>query len=173
MANRAAINTVLIIYGFCTTPQRNFILDSEGLDSWTSFTLVDYDDLPSIAKDASHHTGPFPIGVIKLKCLAAWKFWIKDLIQMSETHAATAFTRPTMMVYIQLYVAYTKAKDCNIEFVNGPQFDKEDWIGFETGTFECLASIQGNNGVPLSYLLRDNQLRPALTVSSLRKTKIL
>ena len=33
----------------------------------------------------------------------------------------------------------------------------DDWIGIKTGTEECLASIQGNNGVPLSYLLRDNR----------------
>ena len=32
--------------------------------------------------------------------------------------------------------------------------------------------MQGSNGVPLSYLLRDNRLRPALTVASLRETKI-
>ena len=145
MANRAAINTVLTICGFCTAPQRNFILNSEGLDNWTSFTLIDYDDLPSIAKNASRHTASFPIGVIKLKCLATLKFWIEDNIRMNETHAAAAFTQPTMMTYIQLNAAYVTAKDDNIEFVNGPQFKKEDWIGFETGTFECLAPIQGSN----------------------------
>ena len=91
---------------------------------------------------------------------------------MNETHAAAAFTRLTMMAYIQLYAAFAKAKDDNVEFVNNPQFDKEDWIGFETGTIEYLASIQGKNGVPLFCLLRDNRLCPALTVAFLRKLKI-
>ena len=121
MANRAAINTVLTICGFRIAPQRNFILDCEGLDSWTSFTLIDYDDLPSIAKNASRHTAPFAISIFQLKYLATLKFWIEDLIRMNGTHAAAAaFTRPTMLAYIQLYAAYTKAKDDNVEFVNGP-----------------------------------------------------
>ena len=126
MANRAVINTVLIIYGFRTASQRNCILDSEGLDSWTSFTLVDNDDLPSIAKNAFRHTAPFPIGVLKLKYLAALKFWIEHKIIMNKVHAAAAFTQPTMMAYIQLYATYAKSKDDNIEFANGPRFDKED-----------------------------------------------
>ena len=48
---------------------------------------------------------------------------------MNESHAAAEFTQATMRTYIQLYVAFVTAKDDNIEFVNGPQFDKEDWIG--------------------------------------------
>ena len=172
MSNQAAIYTILTVCGFQTAPQRNFILDSEGLDSWTSFTLIDYDDLPSITKNASRHTAPFAIGVLKQKYLAALKFWIEDVIQMNETHTAAAFTRQIMLNYVQLYAAYAKTKDDNVEFVNGPQFDKEDWIGFETGTFKCLASIQGNNGVPLFYLLTDDRLCPALIIASLRKTKI-
>ena len=172
MTNRAAINTVLTVCDFCTAPQRSFILDSKGLDSWTSFTLIDYDDLPIIAKNTSRRTAPFANGVLKQKCLATLKFWIEDVIRMNETHTAAEFTRQIMLDYIQLYAAYAKAKDDNVEFVNSPQFDKDDWIGLETRTFEYLASIQGNNGVPISYLLRDNQLCPALTVASLRKTKI-
>ena len=98
-------------------------MDSEGLNlnSWTAFTLIDYGDLPNITKNASRHTVPFQICVLKLKYLATLKFWIEDLIRMNGTHAAAAaFTRPTMLAYIQLYAAYTKAKDDNVEFVNGP-----------------------------------------------------
>ena len=36
-----------------------------------------------------------------------------------------------------------------MKMTNDPQFDPDDWIEFETGTKECLASIQGNTGVPL------------------------
>ena len=100
MANRAAINTVLTVYGFSTAPQRNFILLTEGLDSWIAFTLIDYDDFSSIAKNASRHTAPFSLGVLKQKRLAALKFWIEDMIRMNETHTAAAFTPQIMMDYI-------------------------------------------------------------------------
>ena len=36
-----------------------------------------------------------------------------------------------------------------LKTTNGPRFDPDDWIEFEAGTEECLASIQGNTRVPL------------------------
>ena len=79
------------------------------------------------------------------------------MIQMNKTHIAAVFTPQVMVDYIKLYASYIKAKVDSVEFVNGPQFHPDQWIEFETGTEEYLASIQGNNGVPLSYLLRDNR----------------
>ena len=77
-----------------------------------------------------------------------------------------------MVDCIELYAAYVKAKVESVEFVNGPQFDPDHWVEFETGTEECLTSIQGNNGVPLSYLLRDNRCQLTITVASDRNIKI-
>ena len=61
-----------------------------------------------------------------------------------------------MPEYIELYDVFVRAKDSSIKFVNGPQFDANDWVVFKTGTEECLSVIQSHNGVPLSYLLRDD-----------------
>ena len=85
MVNWQAINTVLTVCGFCTAPQQNFILDIKGLDSWTAFTLIDYDDFLSIVKNDSRHTAPFAIGVLKQKRLVTLKFWVEDMTRMSET----------------------------------------------------------------------------------------
>ena len=107
------------------------------------------------------------------KRLAPLKFWIEDVIRMNEiSHTATAFTPQILLEYTELYAAYVKAKVKSVEFVNGPQFDPDTWVDFETGTVECLSSIQGHNGVPLSYLLRDDNRRPVLTVASGRDIKI-
>ena len=65
-------------------------------------------------------------------------------------HAAARFTPQVMAEYIKLYDAFIGAKDSSIEFVNGPQFDANDCVVFETGTEECLSVIQSHNGVPLS-----------------------
>ena len=107
------------------------------------------------------------------KRLAALKFWIEDVIPMNEIpHTAAAFTPQIMLEYIKLYAAYVKAKVESVEFVNGPQFDPDHWVEFEIRTEECLASIQDHNGVPLSYLLRDNNRRHTFTVASDRNIKI-
>ena len=82
------------------------------------------------------------------------------MIRMNETHTAAAFTPQVMVYYIELYAVYVKAKVESVECVNGPQFDSDDLIEFETGTEECLVSIQG------SYLLRDKRRRPTITVAS-------
>ena len=171
--NRAEVNTALTVCGFSTVPQRNFITQAEGLNSWLAFTLIQYTDSASILKNASCHTPPFSLSVLKQKRLAALKFWIEDVIRMNEIpHTAAAFTPQILLEYIELYAAYVKAKVESVEFVNGPQFDPDTWVDFETGTGECLSVIQGHNGVPISYLLRDNTRRPVLTVASDRDTKI-
>ena len=120
MASWAAINTVLTVYGFSIGPQRNFILNTEGLDSWLAFKLIDHDDFSSISKNTSRHIPPFSLGVLKQKRLSALKFWIEDKARMSEVPAAADFTAPVLAEYIELYDAYVKAKVASVEFVNGP-----------------------------------------------------
>ena len=92
MAQQTAIPSVLTTCGFTLAPEGNFIMGNEGLDRWTNFTLIGYGDLASIAKSASRHTPPFSIGVLKLKCLTALKFWIEDKIRMNEPRVAAHFT---------------------------------------------------------------------------------
>ena len=148
-------------------------MTTEGLDSWIGFTSIDYEDFAGILKNASRHTPSFSLGVLKQKRLSALKFWIEDAIRMNElSHTAVAFTQQVMGDYIELYDAFVKEKVASVEFVNGPQFDSSDWVVFETGTAECLSVIQSHNGVPLSYLLRDDTRCPILTVVSDRDTKI-
>ena len=119
--NQAEINIALTVCGISTGPQWNFILPTEGFDSWIAFTLIDYTDFASISKNAFCYTAPFSLGVFKQKRLTALKFWIEDLIQMNETpHTAAAFTPQVMSEYIALYAAYVKAKVKSVEFVNGP-----------------------------------------------------
>ena len=165
--NQAEINTTLQVCGFTVVAQKNSILITEGFDSWVAFTSIDYDDFASISKNASRHTVSFLLGVLKQKRLSVLKFWIKDAIRMNELpHTAVAFTPQILVEYIELYDAFVKAKVASVEFVNGPQFDPSDWVVFETGTGECLSVIQSHNGVPLSYLLRDDTRRLILTVEN-------
>ena len=155
--NQAEIKATLQVYNFTAAPQRNFIFTTEGLASWVAFTLIDYADFVSISKNASRHTTPFSLGVLKQKCLAVLKFWIEDVIRINKLpHTAAAFTPQILTEYIKSYATYVKAKVESVEFVNGSQFDPDTWVDFETGTGECLFVIQGYFGVPISYLLRDD-----------------
>ena len=77
-----------------------------------------------------------------------------------------------MTDYIKLYTAFVAAQDENAEFVNGPQLDKDDWVTFETGTYDYLTSLQSSGGVKLSYMLRDELLCPTVTINSPWEMKI-
>ena len=106
-----------------------------------------------------------------MKMLTALKFWIEDKIRMDEPHVAGHFTLQVMTKYVSLYTAFVANKVENAEFVNGPQLDTDDWVNFETGTYECLTSLQGGGGVKLLYMLRDELLRPAITINAPRDLK--
>ena len=88
MAQRTAIGAVLTTCSFTLAVEHNFVMRNKGLDCWTAFSLIGYDDLESVAKNLSRHTVPFSIGVLKLKCLAALKFWTEDKTRMNEPHDA-------------------------------------------------------------------------------------
>ena len=124
MAQRTAITPVLTTCGF--TAQRTYIMTNEGLDRWTNFTMVDFDNLTNIAKQASCYTAPFTVGILKLKCLKALKFWIEDKIRMNERPVANHFTQDVLTNYIRLYAAFVAAIGDNVEFVVGLQLDANE-----------------------------------------------
>ena len=150
---RTAMINVLTTCGFGIAGKRNCIINNEGLDRFLSFTMISYEDLANIAKTASRHTPAFSIGVLKMKMLTALKFWIEDKIRMNGPHVAGQFTCQVMTEYVSLYTAFVANKIEDAEFVNGPQLDKDDWVNFETGTYEYLTSLQSSGGVKLSYML--------------------
>ena len=152
---RTAMINVLITCGFGIAGERNFTINNEGLDRFLSFTMISYEDLAHIAKMHLVNNLPpppaFSIGVLKIKMLTALKFWIEDKIRMNEPHVAGHFTRQVMTNYIKLYAAFVANKVENAKYVNGPQLDKDDWVNFEIGRYECLTSLQSSGGVKLSY----------------------
>ena len=55
---RTAMINVLTTCGFGIAAQRNFIINDEGLDRFLSFTMISYEDLAHITKNASRHPPP-------------------------------------------------------------------------------------------------------------------
>ena len=84
---------------------------------------------------------------------------------MYEPHVASQFTRDTITTYNRLYETFVASRDRGAP-IHGPQFDANDWNGFETGTIACLSSVQGRGGVPSSYMLRSDVLCPLITIAS-------
>ena len=129
-AQQTAIGHVVNTCGFTGFAQKDYIRDNEGLDRWINFTLIDCDYITIIAKSASRHTVPFTIGVLKLKCLKALKFWVDDKFRMNKTPTHGHFTRAVLQTYICLYASSILKTGDNVEFVVGPQLDVNDWNTF-------------------------------------------
>lgn len=54
--------------------------------------MIEFTDLIDITKLSSHNTTPFTVGVFKLKCLKALKFWIEDKLRMNKPLASAGLT---------------------------------------------------------------------------------
>ena len=61
MVQHTVIGAFLTTCVFILATKRNFVMGNEGLDSWTAFFLIGYNDLASIANNASRYTIPFSI----------------------------------------------------------------------------------------------------------------
>ena len=76
------------------------------------------------------------------------------------------FTAAVLHKYIQLYAVISDTLTNNVEFVVGPNLNPDDWDTFSNGTEECLALLLGNGGVPLSYMIWDDTLRPDIDLAT-------
>lgn len=54
----------------------------------------------------------------------------------------------------------------------GPNLNPADWHSFSNGSEESLGTLMGKDGVPLSYIIRDDNLRPVIGPTTTRATKI-
>ena len=166
MAVRTAMNSVLTKCGFSVTDQRTYLIDVKGLNCWTTFATIDFSDFGDIAKQTAQHTVPFTIGVVKIIALKALKFWIEDKGRMDEVRRHGSFTTAVLNEYIQLYTVISDTSTNSVEFVVRTKLDPMDWDTFANGTEEWLGILLGNGGVPLSYMIRDNTLRPDIDPST-------
>ena len=162
MAMPTAITSVLTVYEFTVAARQNYLMNTEGLDRWDAFTMIDLKDFGYVAKAATCHTQPFTVGVVKIKALKTLKLWIEDTGRMDEVTRQGSFIRAVLNEYPHLYAVISAAEKDYVEFVVGLKLDPDDWDTFVDGIEECLSTIIGNGGVPLSYMISDNTLRPVL-----------
>ena len=124
--------------------------------------MINFTDFSDIAKTATQHTTSFIVDDVKIKALKALKFLIEDKQRMDELKRHGDSNHAVLHKYVQLYTITSAAEKDNVEFVVGPKLYTLDWYTFANGTEECLVPIIGNVGVPLSCMIRDDILRPAL-----------
>ena len=79
---------------------------------------------------------------------------------MDEVICHIDFTTAVLHEYVQLYAVTSTTANDNVEFVVRQKHDPTDWDTFANGTEGCLGMLLGNGGVPLSYMIRDDPLRP-------------
>ena len=128
--------------------------------------MVDFDALATLRA-----TVPFDISATQLLRLLVLKFWIEDGIRMNEHRLASQF-RQNIDQYFQLYQTFVTARSNSDCVPHGRQFSLDNWNGFETEIKNCLGSILGRGGVPLSYIIRDNMDHPVIAPGSSRHNKI-
>ena len=79
---------------------------------------------------------------------------------MDEVRRHGDFTTAVLHEHIQLYAVISDTSTNNVKFVGNPKLNPDDWDTFANGIEEYLAMLLGNGGVPLTYMIRDDTLRP-------------
>ena len=111
VAERQQMIALLNMCNITIVRQVSFLIDNQGLSSFANIRLLEVSDFDQIASDTSSirpTVRAFQIGMFRLKCLKALKFWVDD--QINQGTAAnlidyTSFTRATRDEYILLAVS--------------------------------------------------------------------
>ena len=180
VAERQQMIALLNMCNITIVRQVSFLIDNQGLSSFANIRLLEVSDFDQIASDTSSirpTVRAFQIGIFRLKCLKALKFWVDD--QINQGTAAnlidyTSFTRATRDEYILLAVSARQTALGADEVALPPKFKPTQWISFGRTFDNYLQTKLGVNGIPLNYTIRNPTKAPTnLTAPTLSREQRL
>ena len=152
--------------GFNTDAQRSRILD-EAFGSFEDIRSTDESDIDAMVKDLTARAqanGRILVGIRRTKLLKGFAHWIQDFNRISGTPDIEGLNMRTFRealgvalrreeVHVNLLKQVKTAADASTP---GPLETERNWKSWEEKfTNYCRAHI-GANGVPLSYVIRQN-----------------
>ena len=166
---RRHIKASLIICGFESRECRDFIVDTE-FSTWRSFVSVYSHVIATLG--ARLAAAGFVVTATQMLNLSVLKFWVEDKYRMKENWIDSRDFEREIQQYFPIYQTFLIAQSTRHIIPNGPKFSVNDFTEFSLGTKEILQSVLGNGGAPLSYVIRNDKVRPRFTCDTTRRTKI-
>ena len=170
IAEHDQIMQVLHWIGFTNDNQKNSIFN-DSINSFSDLYSFSTSDITDMAKDyANRHTnnGRMHFGICRIKKLKAFMFWVQDFRRIDKAPTIegmneTDFLKQLDQALEQAKIRNQHREDSDIkskEASPGPLKSEKDWVDWESKFVNYLSTLTGVNGVPLSYIVRENELPP-------------
>ena len=155
---------------FTDNTQKNNIYE-DSINSYSDLYSFTQSDIADMAKDyASRNTnnGRIHFGIRRIKKLKAFVFWVQDFRRIDEDPTIEEMNQPDFLMELDQALERAKIRkqhrdDSDIkskEASPGPLKSEKDWVDWESKYINYLSTLTGVNGVPLSYVVRENDEAP-------------
>jgi hypothetical protein len=166
LTEETSIDQILYWIGFDVEASRNN-LRTQSLGTFSDMLSLNVKDVIAMGTDWAGRTvpnGKFHIGAIRLKYLQALIHWIQDFSRVSGTPSIVGLNKTTFKS--QLTRALTRAEirknlsdqaSITAKAASpGPLENERQWKQWEEKFVNYARSHIGSNGIPLSYVIREN-----------------
>ena len=168
MAEVDQIRQVLTWIGFNDNNERDDIIN-DAMTTYDDILCLTIKDITALASDFGNRTqanGRVCFGSRRTKKLQSVSFWVKDFYRISLVPTTVGLNRASFEV------ALTRARareEVRLQMISqsdvkskaaspGPLVSESTWTEWEPKFNNYLSVIMGINGVPLSYILSENNL---------------
>jgi hypothetical protein len=150
--------------GFRVNAQTTLIYD-DGVDGWENILMLSTDDIDAMAKTFTSRTivgGRIVFGTNRTKWLKAILHWVQDFYRVSATPTIVDLNETTFKAALRTAESRDKIRNTlrknNIpsDASPGPLEKESKWKEWEEKFLNYLRLHLGSSGIPLSYVVRDN-----------------
>lgn len=150
--------------GFRTNPTNTAVID-DGVDGWESIQSLTDDDIDAMAKSFASRTstgGRMIFGTKRIKFLKAIVHWVQDFYRTSDTPTIVGLNETKFKADLRVAESRNKIRktlkdnDIPSDASPGPLDKESKWKEWEEKFTNYLRLHLGASGIPLSYVIRDN-----------------
>lgn len=159
-----SIKQILHWIGFRIDDQADAI-EQDGVDSWESVKMLTNSDIDAMSKTFANRTvnnGRMIFGTNRTKYLKAITNWTQDFYRVSEVPTIVSLNEPAFKSQLRRAEIRDKIRKTVISSTvtsiasPGPLEKESKWKEWEEKFTNYLRLHLGANGVPLSYVIREN-----------------
>lgn len=171
--NGDTMNLALTWIGFDNEATRNRI-QVEGFGSFDDLKSMKEKDIRDLAESYGRRTaadGRFIFGIRRIRYLIGMVHWVQDFTRVGESPSLDEFGEDGAAFCAALEIAVNRAEVRMIEKDQsdtvskaadpGKFKDEKKWPEWEPAFVNYLSTIPGVNGIPLSYVVREDETPPA------------
>ena len=170
MTEELQIKQILHWIGFVTDVQKQAVYE-DSIGSFSDLNGLAGDDIDMMARGYANRTmndGRIHFGIRRIKRLKALVHWAQDFRRISnsptvESTCGTDFLVALEQASERACIRKQHRDDSDVlakEASPGPLKSERDWVDWESKFVNYCSTLSGVDGVPLSYVIRDNDGPP-------------